>query len=1173
MTHAFVLPTACRARRWGTAAVVASLALGGVRTQAQTPSSAQGQVVAVQGRVEHTPAKQEAWTPATLKQPLFVQDRVRTQAASRAAILFVDETQVRLNAGAVLTVQEIKRGAGNPTLLDLTKGEGWFRTKNPASGLTVKTPAASAAIRGTEINVSVGPDDETVLTVVEGAADFFNEFGRVTATVGEQAVARPGQAPVKRTILNPEDAVQWALYYPAASQWGEWPAAARVGAAAPGFDRLRAGDPAGALAAFQAASPTDPWVALGSAAALTRLGRLDEARAALAAAPPVGTPELEQAGRAQVAALALATGDVATARAEIDRALAADPAALRPLILQASVALTTNRKAEARAAADKALAAHPQSVAALVAAAEVAQAEFDLRRARQHLDRALELAPDDVPALVNRARLRFGSDDTRGARTDAARAVSLAPDDPQVRSLSGFIKLSEGDTQGAEVDLQRAVAGDASFGEPHLGLGLLAFKLKQVADGLERMLTATLLEPKVSLYQSYLGKAYYQAKRFPEGLAALRTAKDLDPRDPTPWLYSSLFERDQNRQTAALNDVRQAIALNDNRAVYRSRLLLDRDEATANVSLAEIYRQLGFESWGASEALKSVETDMTNASAHLFLGETYGLLTDRTQALSSELLQYFIYAPVNRNSFNTFSEYTALLEQPYRALSLVGGLGEPGRSRAVAISRSGNDAFAHYAFVEQNREDGARPDNDDEKLHLFGQAKIAFSEKSDLFLSVSDYSTDTGEDLETVQSFGLDSPTPILVRQFETERDPNRRNQLDNFEAVAGYKHAWRAGSALTAAARVGQLETASSDPDGLTSACYGYDLTQFGARSDYSLSFPFKSLDLQVQQATRVGRHQLIGGGQAFGQKKERRCRENLYFESSGPGQPALHNETVARGEDRTYRGYLRDEIQVSSAFHVTLGISYDDVRYESQTDGQRYDLARWNPLIGAAVLLGPRTVLRAAAFRNLNNDIAGARISPTSVSGFVVERNEFPTAIRKEAGLSLEHAWSRVFVGGRAFVRDTRVPGLLATGSSFVPEADEETRGGNLYANWLVARRLTLFADDTYSRGDNAAYVRLDNQVRGGFSFVHEAGLVARVAVGYFTQRFADTQVTGLPESSFPLVNSVITYEFADKRGLFTLEVNNLFDRDFRYVVEGVSVEPPLPLRRLLATFRWRI
>ena len=69
---------------------------------------------------------------------------------------------------------------------------------------------------------------------------------------------------------------------------------------------------------------------------------------------------------------------------------------------------------------------------------------------------------------------------------------------------------------------------------------------------------ATLLEPKVSLYQSYLGKAYYQLKRFPEGLAALASAKRLDSHDPTPWLYTSLFLRDQNRQLPALDELRHA---------------------------------------------------------------------------------------------------------------------------------------------------------------------------------------------------------------------------------------------------------------------------------------------------------------------------------------------------------------------------------------------------------------------------------------------------------------------------------------------------------------------------------------------------------------------------------------------------------------------------------------
>ena len=58
---------------------------------------------------------------------------MRTLASSRAAILFVDETQVRLNAGAVLTVQAVKRGSGAPTALDLVRGEGWFRARTPAA--------------------------------------------------------------------------------------------------------------------------------------------------------------------------------------------------------------------------------------------------------------------------------------------------------------------------------------------------------------------------------------------------------------------------------------------------------------------------------------------------------------------------------------------------------------------------------------------------------------------------------------------------------------------------------------------------------------------------------------------------------------------------------------------------------------------------------------------------------------------------------------------------------------------------------------------------------------------------------------------------------------------------------------------------------------------------------
>ena len=74
-----------------------------------------------------------------MPQPLFVAERVRTLDASRAAILFIDETQVKLNAGAVLTVREVAQHRRRPDGARAeSSGEGWFRTKNPRSGLTIQ---------------------------------------------------------------------------------------------------------------------------------------------------------------------------------------------------------------------------------------------------------------------------------------------------------------------------------------------------------------------------------------------------------------------------------------------------------------------------------------------------------------------------------------------------------------------------------------------------------------------------------------------------------------------------------------------------------------------------------------------------------------------------------------------------------------------------------------------------------------------------------------------------------------------------------------------------------------------------------------------------------------------------------------------------------------------------
>ena len=1153
------------------AALIFLMAMAGhpAAASAQPPAApaSQGKIVAATGHVEHTAAARELWNPARLFQPLLVAERVRTLDASRASVLFIDETQVKLNAGAVLTIREVRRPGGSPTQLELSRGEGWFRTKNPGSGLTIRTPTAAAAVRGTEINLRIGASNETVLTVVEGSAEFSNPQGSILVNAGEEGTAVPGQAPTKRVILNPEDAVQWALYYPAAVAWRDLPAAATAGGLAAGFERLRAGDAPGALQTFTPAAGADAWARIGASMAYLSAGDTVRARDVLQTAEAV-PPSAAGEYRAQLASVLLATGDAAGARRELEAALAAEPTALRPLVVLSSIELHQNRADAAAAAADRALARHPQSVGALIAASEAAQARFDLGAARRHLDRALALDPSDVHALVNRARIRFGTDDTRGAREDADRAAAVASNDPQVRSLRGFISLAEGRVADARADFDAAAQADPQFGEPHLGLGLAYFRMGRVDEGLLEMLTATLLEPNVALYQSYLGKAYYQANRFGEGLAALDSAKRLDPRDPTPWLYSSFFLRDQNQQVAALEELRRAIALNDHRAVYRSRLLLDRDLATKNVSLAELYRQLGFEAWGAFEALNSLEVDLTNASAHLFLAETYLNLPDRNEAVSSELLQYFLYAPVNRNSFNSFAEYTALLEQPRRQLTVTSETGSRERAFGNINHRTGNERYAHVAFFQAARQSGTRLDAGDDRMQGFYQGKLALGRRSDLFLNFSLVRDETGPAENSPQVFGLDTQAPVILRQFVPPANRTLTNRFSDTETTLGVKHQWRQGSALTASVRYDDLEQRVTRPTSSTSICRGFDLAPFGATTSGETANPFRSLDLQVQQATRLGRHQLIVGQQVLTVDKRQRCSEVLRI-----GSETLSVDDDASAEDSAQVTYLRDEIALARWLYASAGIAYQRLDYRDIGGDRTFDLDQWNPRVGVSARIAPSTWLRAAAFRHLTTNALGSSIAPPTVAGFVIARNEFATARRTEYNVSLEHSGTRAFVAVHGFRRDTTVPQLFTNGVAFVPEADASGTGGSVHLNWIAARRVTVFADNQLVRLGAKAFDRYDNLARAGINVIHPRGVFVRLTGSHLTQRFVDTRIAGLPESSFVLADLDVSYEFAAKRGLANVRVTNLFERQFAAVIEGVSIDQFTPARRVIASLRWRV
>ena len=133
-------------------------------------------------------------------------------------------------------------------------------------------------------------------------------------------------------------------------------------------------------------------------------------------------------------------------------------------------------------------------------------------------------------------------------------------------------------------------------------------KVEDVEKKIDTLENANRFFPFNDLVYYELGKAYFDEKRSKPAQNQYELAKKLDPLDPTPWFYDAIRKQTINRPVEALQDMQKSIELNDNRAVFRSRLLLDEDLAARSAGLGRIYNDLGFQQLGLVEGWKSVNT-------------------------------------------------------------------------------------------------------------------------------------------------------------------------------------------------------------------------------------------------------------------------------------------------------------------------------------------------------------------------------------------------------------------------------------------------------------------------------------------------------------------------------------------------------------------------------------
>jgi hypothetical protein len=141
--------------------------------------------------------------------PLFEGDECRTEKGSKAYIKLTDGTQVAVNEETTFVVRSrSERGHPAIRIVKLLIGEMWFKTSQPRP-LEVETPVAIAVMKGTEFDMKVGADGQSLLSVIDGSVEFGTPFGTCLIPRSSQSVGERGKRCTKPVPVSPAPVIAW----------------------------------------------------------------------------------------------------------------------------------------------------------------------------------------------------------------------------------------------------------------------------------------------------------------------------------------------------------------------------------------------------------------------------------------------------------------------------------------------------------------------------------------------------------------------------------------------------------------------------------------------------------------------------------------------------------------------------------------------------------------------------------------------------------------------------------------------------------------------------------------------------------------------------------------------------------------------------------------------------
>lgn len=1014
-----------------------------------------------------------------------------------------------------------------------------------------------------------------------------NQFGTTLLGGGEGASVKPGNAPVKRLLINPKNAAQWALYYPTtvcAQDFSEF-VTDPYQKGRQGISLLNEGKLDEAWNAFSGTHWSDnfgraligflkndtevvtknivPTISSGTVSVLLLQGAISLSRGQLGA--------MEEFHSAAQSALPSLNKDLRTPLEQL-------------LLSQKAVALLVGGETkDARYQIEKAKALGAYSTTVAAAESYIAQAELDLDRAQKIVYDALANYPTSSTLRARAAELELSFGDSEAALREADEAIRLNHFDAYAHTIKGFAELARFSATDAESSFHKALSLGSAAGLPYLGLGLTKIRGGELTEGRELIQKAVHLERNVSLYRSYLGKAFFEEEEDVLARKEFDRATQLDPTDPTPYLYRAYERLSSHAPLEALGDIERSIELNDNRAVYRSRLLIDQDSGVRSSSLAEVFNAVGFSEVSRIEAIKSLGKGYANYSAHLLLSDSYDSNDDYFQAGISEFLIARLLSPVsfnlvrpNQSGSVGLNEYTALFDRELNRFSIDSEGNTRNESFDGAVAVSGTEGRWGYALTyDGNHTDGYRTNDYSREQVLYGSLQYQITPEDTLLL-------DTNVDI-------YDAGDPDVGYDPHSE-DPDQDQEFDDYFVRFGFNHTFGPSNHLIGQVLYVDSSLKITDPTFFRPLVVSTAVDEvvvssdvFLTEADNRISFDSHGFryDLQHIIDTPIFSN-ILGGGVLDSHHDQRDEAATVLFDDA----PPVELRSDADNNEGSRRLFNYTTFHVTPWLDIQGGLSYahlhmsgaplsvpfsDSVRSTTEVD----------PKAGFTLQVTPETTVRGAYFETVGT--SGIRefelIEPTVVSGFnQVFFDLYPGTEAKNYGLGIDHKWpSSTYIGIEALDRDLTRPTPQTYDSLFLDaetgeliatdiildesETELDERIVKSYLYQVLGKRVSATVDyawteDTDETLDTTAET---NRVRFALNYFRTDGIF-----GFISGTWRGQELSGFAESyedipdgyeSFWLLDAGLGYRFDNRHGQIALTINNILDEEYRYLPNGVD------------------